>query len=80
MLAEQMTQARFTPQQAWFQEPAHRKNVRLYEVLKQPPGALPSRAGGADPSADAIEADGGAAAVPPSDAAAGGPLPTDPER
>lgn len=79
MLAEQMTQARFTPQQAWFQEPAHRKNARLYEVLKQPPPALPSRAADEELSG-AIEApDGGAAAAPPSDAADGGP-PKDPER
>ena len=41
MLAEQMTQARFTPQQAWFQEPAHRKDARLYELLKQPPPRSP---------------------------------------
>ena len=79
MLAEQMTQARFMPQQAWFQEPAHRKNARLYEVLKQPPPALPSRAANGELSG-AIEApDGGAAAAPPSDAAGGGP-PKDPER
>ena len=50
MLAEQMTQARFTPQQAWFQEPAHRKNARLHEVLKQSPAALPPRAGDGEPS------------------------------
>ena len=79
MLAEQMTQARFTPQQAWFQEPAHRKDARLYELLKQPPPALPSRAADGELSG-AIEApDGGAAAAPPSDAAGGGP-PKDPER
>ena len=80
MLAEQMTQARFTPQQAWFQEPAHRKDARLYELLKQPPPALPSRAAdGAAPSGAIDAPDGGGAAAPPSDAAGGGP-PKDPER
>ena len=66
MLAEQMTQARFTPQQAWFQEPARRKDARLYELLKHPPPALPSRAAdGAAPSGAIDAPDGGGAAAPP---------------
>ena len=53
-----MTQTRFQPQQNWFQEPAGRKNQRLYELLRQGAspgaGALPGRAADGE-SAGAIE-------------------------